>query len=278
MHPTSQPSLGNLVAALMVAVTACGSPDPGAWFEGRGGEWVDLTHPFSSETIYWPTEYGPSGTPFHLERVSFGRTEAGYFYAANRFAAPEHGGTHLDAPLHFAEGAHAADAIPIDRFIGPAAVVDVSDSAARNPDYRVTVADLEAWEGRHGPLPAGAIVLFRTGWGARWPDRSRYLGTDRTGVEALPELHFPGLHPDAARWLVEQRQVDAVGLDTPSIDYGRSTLFESHVTLFQANIPAFENVANLDRLPEAGSYVVALPMKIRGGTGGPLRIVVFVPG
>jgi kynurenine formamidase len=118
-------------------------------------------------------------------------------------------------------------------------------------------------------------VLLRTGWGARWGDRGAYLGTALTGPEAVSELHFPGLHPDAARWLVTEREVKAVGLDTPSIDYGQSELFESHVTLFEANVPAFENVASLDRLPPKGFVVAALPMKIRGGTGGPLRIVAW---
>ncbi len=165
----------------------------------------------------------------------------------------------------------------MDRLVGPAVVVDVSAQAEADADYRVQVADLEAWESTHGRIPDGAIVLLRTGWGKRWPDRARYLGTAKTGPEAVPELHFPGLDPEAAHWLVEGRRVDAVGIDTPSIDYGQSQLFESHQTLFAANVPAFENVANLDRLPPTGALVVALPMKIGGGTGGPVRIVGVVP-
>lgn len=129
----------------------------------------------------------------------------------------------------------------------------------------------------HGRIPDGAIVLIRTGWGGRWPDRARYLGTARTGAAAVPELHFPGIDAAAARWLVDQRQIDAVGIDTPSIDYGQSTTFDTHQILFAANIPAFENVANLDRLPATGGYVMALPMKIAGGSGGPLRIVALLP-
>jgi kynurenine formamidase len=154
-------------------------------------------------------------------------------------------------------------------------VVDVSAKCASDCDYQVQVADLQAWEGEHGGLPEGAIVLLRTGWGDRWGDREAYLGTSLTGPEAVPELHFPGLHPEAARWLVTERSIKAVGLDTPSIDYGQSELFESHVNLFEANVPAFENVAHLDRLPPRGFVVAALPMKIRGGTGGPLRIVAW---
>jgi kynurenine formamidase len=156
-------------------------------------------------------------------------------------------------------------------------VVNVSAQAAANADYQVTVGDLEAFEAAHGPIAAGTIVLVRTGWGSRWPDRERYLGTAATGPAAVPLLHFPGIAPEAARWLVEHRSVDAVGIDTPSIDYGQSSTFETHQVLYGANIPGFENVANLDQLPESGAYVIALPMKIQGGSGGPLRIVAVLP-
>jgi kynurenine formamidase len=235
------------------------------------GTWVDLTYPFDSTTIYWPT-----AQPFRLEVVSAQRTAAGYYYAANNFAAAEHGGTHLDAPVHFAEGRHATDQIPLAQLIGPAVVIDVARQTDSSADYRVTSGDLAAWEEAHGSIPPGVIVLVRTGWGSRWPDRARYLGTTKTGLAAVPELHFPGLHPDAARVLVERR-VTAVGIDTPSIDYGQSTTFDVHQILLGANIPGFENVAHLDRLPVTGSFVIALPMLIRGGSGGPLRIVALLP-
>ena len=234
------------------------------------GTWIDLSHDFSAETVYWPT-----ARPFTLDTVSAQRTPAGYYYAANDFSAAEHGGTHLDAPVHFAEGGHTADEVPLDRLVGPAAVVDVSAEAAANSDYRMDVAALERHEAAHGRIDARTIVLVRTGWSARWPDRARYLGTARTGPEAVAELHFPGIDSSAAHWLAG-RGVKAVGIDTPSIDYGQSTSFDTHQILFQENIPAFENVAHLDRLPPTGAFVVALPMKIRGGSGGPLRIVAVV--
>lgn len=233
--------------------------------------WVDLTYAFDSTTIYWPT-----AKPFRLEVVSAQRTSGGYYYAANNFAAAEHGGTHLDAPVHFAEGRHTTDQIPLTQLTGPAVVVDVSRPVAADRDYRVAPADFEAWERTHTRVPEGAIVLVRTGWGSRWPDRDRYLGTIKTGAAAVPELHFPGLHPDAARWLVA-RKVHAVGIDTPSIDYGQSATFDTHQILFAADIPAFENVAHLSALPATGAFVIALPMKIRGGSGGPLRIVAVLP-
>jgi kynurenine formamidase len=242
-----------------------------AVFSGGAGRWVDLTYEFSEETIYWPTADG-----FHLEEVAYGISEGGWFYSSYNFSASEHGGTHFDAPVHFAEGAQTNAEVPLDRLIGPAAVVDVSDQA--HPDYLVTVEDLEGWEARHGPLPEGVILLIRTGWGDRWPDPLEYLGTDRKGAEAVPELHFPGLSPAAARWLVENRNIDALGIDTPSIDYGQSSTFETHQVLYARNVPGFENVANLRELPEWGAYVLGLPMKIAGGSGGPLRMVAFVPG
>ena len=203
--------------------------------------------------------------------------DRGHFYAANRYRASEHGGTHVDAPIHFAEKGQTVDQIPIEQLIGAAVVVDVTAQAAENPYYQVTVADFEAWEKEHGRLPSGVIVLLCTGFARFWPKAKTYLGTEQRGAEAVPGLHFPGLHPDAARWLIANRPIKAIGLDTASIDYGQSKLFESHQILLGKNIPAFENVAALDQLPTTGALVLALPMKIKEGSGGPLRIVAWVP-
>ena len=230
---------------------------------------VDLTWAFGEDTIYWPTDT----RGFELETLAAGPTEQGYYYSANRFSSAEHGGTHLDAPIHFFEGRSTADSIPVGRLVGYGIVVDVSEKAHQDPDYQVGVEDFEYWESLHGPMPDGVIILLRTGYGRFWPDRSRYLGTDLRGPEAIPELHFPGLHPDAAEWLKTERNVDAIGIDTPSIDHGQSTSFGSHVNLFEGDIPAFENVANLEVVPDKDFIVVALPMKIAGGSGGPLRII-----
>ncbi len=232
---------------------------------------IDLSHAYDSTTIYWPTEKG-----FTLERGSAGVTPGGYYYSANRFWTPEHGGTHIDAPIHFYEDRNTVDQIPLEQLVGPGIVIDVSEQCMDDRDYRVTVEDCLAWESEFGGIPDGAIVLIRTGFGRYWPDRKEYLGTEKRGADAVAELHFPGLHHDAAKWMVTQRRIRAVGLDTPSIDYGQSTRFECHVTLFEQNIPAFENVANLNELPEKGFTVIALPMKIGGGSGGPVRIVAIV--
>jgi len=254
-----------LVSSLLLLSCRPAPPDPFA------GKLVDLSHPFDEQTIYWPT-----AEPFRLEKDFEGATDKGYFYAAKRFSTAEHGGTHIDAPFHFAEGRNTVDQIPLEQLIGSAVVVDVSQKCATEADYQVSAEDFAAWEREQGQIPAGAILLLRTGFGRRWPDRKTYMGTDERGAEAVPKLHFPGLHPEAARWLVANRQIKAVGLDTPSIDTGQSTLFESHRIFFDKNIPAFENLANLDRLPAKDFYVIALPMKIKGGTGGPLRVVALV--
>ncbi|MGI9519330.1 MAG: cyclase family protein [Pirellulaceae bacterium] len=232
---------------------------------------IDLSHPFDDQTIYWPTEDG-----FKLIEGSAGYTDRGYYYAANRFVAAEHGGTHIDAPIHFFEDRMTVDEIPLERLIGEGVVVDVSEACANDPDYLIGVDDLRNWETSNGRQLVDVIVLLRTGYSAHWGNRQRYLGTDQTGPEAVPDLHFPGLDPQAATWLVEHRAIKAIGIDTPSIDYGQSRLFESHVKLFEHNIPAFENVANLDQLPGKGFKVIALPMKIGGGSGAPLRIIAMV--
>jgi len=235
------------------------------------GRLVDLSYAYDEQTIFWPTADG-----FKLEKVAEGMTPGGYYYAANNFSTAEHGGTHLDAPVHFAEGRHTADQIPLEQLMGAGIVLDVSEKCARDADYQVSTEDFAAWEREHGRLPEGVIVFLRTGFGRRWPDRRSYMGTDERGPDAVAKLHFPGLHPDAARWLVGERSIKAVGLDTPSIDYGQSKLFESHRALFERNVPAFENLANLEQLPLQGFHVVALPMKIKGGSGGPLRAVAIV--
>ena len=252
--------LGNAFAAVAQEATIPG-PDT---------EIVDLTYPFGESTIYWPT-----ADPFALEVVSEGETAAGW-YAAKSFCAAEHGGTHLDAPIHFAAGARTSAEIPLEDLIGAAVVVDVADAATTDRDLEIGVDAFVSWESAHGPIPARAIVLLRTGWGERWPDAERYLGTAARGPEAVADLHFPGLSEAGATWLVE-RGIRAVGIDTASIDRGQSTEFRAHRVLAAANVPIFENVANLDRVVVEGATVIALPMKISGGTGGPLRIVALQP-
>jgi kynurenine formamidase len=257
---------------LALLLTACQPTEQAPAPVFPSGTIVDMSYAYNEDTIYWPTAPGfDKNTDFE------GITDAGFWYTAYTVTTAEHGGTHLDAPIHFSEGKHAADQIPLERLMGSAVVVDVSEQAAANRDHLISVDDIMAHEHEHGAIPDGSILLFRTGFGQYWPDREAYMGTAERGQDAVALLHFPGIAPDAAQWLVDNRSIKAVGIDTPSIDYGQSVLFESHQHLFGANIPAFENVANLDRLPETGAHVIALPMKIEGGSGGPLRMVGIVP-
>ncbi|MGH8034265.1 MAG: cyclase family protein [Lysobacterales bacterium] len=262
-----------LLAVVFLLIEPALADTPGTEAESfNGGAIIDLTHAFDADTINWPT-----APDFELKNDFRGTTEGGYYYESNTFSTSEHGGTHLDAPSHFAEGGQHADEIPLGHLMGPAVVIDVHQQVSADRDYQVSVVDLQNWEVANRQLPDGVIVLLRTGFGSSWPDRETYLGTAVRGEEAIPLLHFPGLDPAAARWLVNIRSIHAIGIDTASIDRGQSTTFESHQILYAANIPAFENVANLDQLPVIGFQIIALPMKIKGGSGGPLRIVAIVP-
>jgi kynurenine formamidase len=257
-----------LVAALLlVGCTTPPEPRP-----GPNGRLVDLTHAFGDDTLYWPTAPG-----FALHTDFEGETEGGWFYESNTLRTSEHGGTHLDAPVHFAEGRSSTDEIPLERLVAAAVVIDVSAACAADRDHAITLEELEAWEAEHGRIPDASIVLFRTGFDRHWPDAEAYLGTARRGAEGVAALHFPGLSPDAARWLAERREIAAVGIDTASLDPGRSKTFEAHRILFAREIPGFENVAGLGALPPVGATVIALPMKIRSGSGGPLRIIAVLP-
>ena len=231
---------------------------------------VDMTYPFAADTLHWPT-----AKPFYLEKVSEGKTPGGFWYSSYNYGGSEHVGTHLDAPFHFAEGKWTTERIPLGRTIGPAVVIDVRRQAQADRDYRMTADDLRRWEKRYGRVPAGRIVLMHSGWEKYWGDRKRYFGSDEPG--AVSDLHFPGLSKEAADFLVKQRRVKAVGVDTPSIDHGPSKDFIVHQILGAANVPIFENVAALDRLPARGATVFAIPMKIKGGSGAPLRIFAVLP-
>ena len=232
---------------------------------------VDLTYAYDDETLYWPT----SPSAFELTELAYGPAAGGYFYAANTFCTPEHGGTHIDAPIHFSETGAPLSEVPLDRLIAPGVVIDVTEAASREPDYRLTADDVWAWEAEHGAVPAGAIVLLRTGWSDRWPDARRYLGDDTPGDAS--SLHFPAYSAEAARFLAEERQVAALGVDTASIDPGPSQDFIVHRITAAAGVVSLENVAALDEVPPVGAWILALPMKIGRGSGGPVRIVALLP-
>lgn len=237
----------------------------------ESGKWIEITYEFSDKTLYWPTADG-----FNLDTAFVGTTEAGFYYEAFTYCAAEHGGTHLDAPVHFAKGKWATDEIPLDNLIGEAIVIDVTDSSLKNADYLISIEDIELWEKKNNSIPDNAVLLFRTGYGKFYPDAKKYLGTDERGAGAVSKLHFPSIHPEAAAWLIKNRKIKSVGIDVASVDYGQSKDFKTHQIIYGQNIPGFENVANMDKLPVKGAYIFALPMKIKGGSGGPLRIIAWV--
>jgi kynurenine formamidase len=259
-------ALTGLFLALCPVLPA--SPDP---LDLSNVTMVDLSHSYGDDTLYWPT----SPTRFSHETLAHGETPGGYFYSAYSLCTPEHGGTHLDAPIHFHKDRQTTEQVPLENLILPVVIIDVQAKAKADPVYRMSVADVAAFEAEHGPVPAGSAVLLRTGWDRYWPDAKSYLGDDTPGDAS--HLRFPSFGAEAVKLLVEERQVRLLGIDTASIDYGPSDSFPVHRLLGDADIPALENLANLTDLPQTGATLIALPMKIKGGSGGPARVVALVP-
>ena len=233
-----------------------------------GSRLIDLTHPLDENTFHWPGDRA-----FHRREEAFGRP-AGYWYALGSFEASEHAGTHMDSPIHFGEGQATIDEVPLDRLISPAVVIDISKPCGENRDYELSRSDLERWEAAHERIRPGALVLARSGWADRWCDPRRYLGT--AALHDASTFHFPGIDPEAAHLFVE-RGVNGVGIDTASLDHGPSTTFRTHQILNRAGIYGLENLANLDLLPASGATVVALPLRIRNGSGAPARVIAILP-
>ncbi|MBN1223502.1 MAG: cyclase family protein [Candidatus Aminicenantes bacterium] len=234
---------------------------------------LEMTYPYDESTIYWPTAKG-----FELKKLNWGISEGGWWYASNEYSASEHGGTHADAPIHFARNGRTIDRIPLKEWIGPAVKIDVTKKCGDDRDYLLTVADIRAWEAEHGKIPDGAWVIMYTGIGTRYyPDKMKVLGTDKSGAAALPELSFPGFSVESVRFLLEKRTITGLAIDTPSIDCGKCSRFEVHQVLFAADKLALENIANCDQLPSKGAMLFVIPMLIKDGTGSPARVFAILP-
>lgn len=228
-------------------------------------EVLDLTHTIDAQV---PT-YELSDKPAFQATTVATIDKDGYF--ARNISLPEHFGTHLDAPAHFARGLWTVDQIPPDRFVAPLVVLNATAGPKSNPDYQVSVQDIARWEQVHGDIPPNSVVIANTGWGARWNSSKEYRNADEKGV-----MHFPGYSMEAAKFLVEARSVIGLGIDTLSIDYGPSKDFPVHHYTLSHSLYHLENVANLDHTPAAGAIVVVAPMKLGGGSGCPVRIFALV--
>lgn len=227
---------------------------------------VDLTYSLDESNPYWPAD---NYEPFSYEIIATLERDR---VLSGAFSMPEHLGTHLDAPNHFVEGQIPVDEIPLQRLVAPIVVVDVRSAVAQDSDYQLTTSDLTSWEERNGPIPAESMVFALTGWGERWSDFESYKNADEEGT-----FHFPGFSAESAEWLVKQRQIAGLGIDTLSVDPGTSEDFPVHRIVHGSGGYHIENTARLEQVPEKGAWLLAAPIKISGGTGGPARCWAIFP-
>jgi kynurenine formamidase len=225
---------------------------------------LDLTYAISDRLVPWPGD-----KKFFEATVNATVERNGYF--TRSFWMLEHYGTHLDAPAHFPSGKTTVDEIPVKQFFGPAVVIDVREESGKDPDYQLSAARVEAWEKRHGKISQGSLVLLSTGWASRWPDVQKYRNQDAQG-----KMHFPGFSVEAAKLLIE-RKVSGLGCDTLSVDFGASEQYLVHHLSLGAGLYHLENLADLSKLPETGAFLVVAPIKLEGGSGGPVRVFALLP-
>lgn len=273
MHPFRRGTVhsifrvGFVLSLIVIAVAAqqpAGSGNPLAGIPSGATHVVDLSYPVSDKFPAWPGD----ARAFEA-KLNARAEEAGYF--SRSFWMLEHFGTHMDAPAHFPPGKATVDQIPPARLMGPAVVIDVQSDVAKNSDYRLTPDRVLAWEKRNGRIPAGAHILLRTGWATRWSDATRYRNQDEQGV-----MHFPGFSVEVVKLFIE-RKVSGLGIDTLSVDYGPSKDFEVHKLSHGAGLFHLENLADLSALPEFGAFLIAAPIKLEGGSGGPCRVFAILP-
>jgi kynurenine formamidase len=226
---------------------------------------VDLSHTINGNVPNFELSEKPA-----YQAKTVATIEKDKFFART-ISLPEHFGTHIDAPAHFARGLWTVDQIPAERLVAPLVVIDVSGNTKNNPDYQISVEDIARWEHTNGAIPMNAVVMVRTGWDMRWNSVKDFRNADAKGI-----MHFPGYSLDAAKFLVEGRRALALGIDTLSVDYGPSQDYPVHRYALPQSVYHLENVANLNRVPAKGAVVVVAPMKLEGGSGAPARILALV--
>ena len=229
---------------------------------------VNLSHPLHPAVPQWPGD-----PPVEFQQVAARDTD-GYFL--RRFAMGEHSGTHANAPAAFHSGGVGIDAYPPDALVAPAVMIDAREAAAADPDYTLAVADLLAWERCNGPIPAGSVVLLFTGWQDKWDNPADYLDLTASGVEP-DSRHFPGFGIAAARWLLTERAIAGIGVDTAGVDGGRDDSFVVNRLLLAQPRIVLENLGNLHQLPPAGVTLVIGVLPLAGGSGSPASVLAFLP-
>lgn len=255
--------IGTLAACAVTASTPAAAQQKPLRLPKGFRDVVDLTHTFSASLPVYPG-YRPI-------QIRPRTTIAQNGYANNELTFDEHTGTHLDAPSHFVTGAVSADRLPVDRLIAPLAVVSLAARAAKDPDTLVSVDDLLQWEKRFGRVPAGAFVAMYSGWDARATNVDRFLNRDAKGT-----MHAPGFSEPAARFLVGERDICGVGVDTLSLDAGAAQKFVAHLAILGAGKYGVEMLTNLAGVPPSGATIIVGAPKHIGGTGGPARVLALV--
>jgi len=220
----------------------------------------DLTHVFRKDFPLF------LGAPVATERDVIVTVPANGFYA-QRWSFWEHAGTHLDAPAHFVADGRQSPELTLDELVRPLVVIDISARAAGDPDALVLPSDLVAFERGHGRIPRGAVVAMNSGWASRAGSVDAYRNVGPDGVQ-----HFPGFGKAAVEWLIAERDIAAIGVDTLSLDHGRSATFDTHLTLLSANRYGIENLANLGRVPARGATIFVGVIPWEHGSGGPARV------
>lgn len=228
---------------------------------------IDLTHTIAENIPYWPEE-SIQNNLFH-KRIISEHKESGFL--SHMINIPEHYGTHIDAPIHGDETKISVDQIPIERLASNGIVIDTEEKVKSDYDYQLEIADIQSWEKKFGKIYDKSIVIMRTGWSKYWYDAKKYLNMDNRGI-----MHFPGFSRRAIEFLINERGINGIGVETLSIDCGNSSKFEVHRSLFEANRYAIENLANIDLLPPKDFLILSLPLKIKGGSGSPARVVALI--
>ncbi len=254
---------------MTIVLTNCTTTDSGERFERVfAGEMtvIDLTHALNATSPYWPNS---TGNPFRHDTLS---AHASGSPSMAAYSTPEHHGTHLDAPIHGADGQPSVDQLTAADLFGPAAVIDVSAKCEADPDYALSRQDVLDWEAEHGRLPLGAIVVMYTGWSTKWSNYDAYKNEDEAG-----RMHFPGFSSEAAQFLIDEREIRGIGIDDMSVDPAAAEGFPVHGIVNGSGKYHLENVANVHLLPATGAYLIVAPVKIEGGSGGQVRIFAAVP-